>query len=94
MYLEPLKGVMPQSLGDEQLGHFVRDDPRAYVVDEATHGLNNPCIEAEISCLCDVFKTQSTLQQQCADLDEQTHQVVGMLFDANLHIQGICDHME
>ena len=61
MYLEPLEGVMPQSLGDEQLGHFARDDPRDYVVDEAAQGLNNPCIEAEISCLQDAFKTHSTL---------------------------------
>ena len=27
VYLEPLEGIMPQSLGDEQLGHFARDDP-------------------------------------------------------------------
>lgn len=94
VYLEPLKGVMPQSLGDEQLGHFARDNPQAYGIDEAARGLNNPHIEAEISRLHDAFETRATLWQQHADLDEQTCQVIGMLFNADLHLQGICDCME
>ena len=85
---------LPIPLTNTQIRQFARDDPRAYAIDEVLRRLEDPCIDAEVSRLCEKLQLQDKIQKQLDDVRRQERQLVGAQFDIEQTIDAIRDRME
>ncbi len=85
---------LPIPLTNMQIRQFSQDNPQAYAIDEVLRRLEDPRIDAEVSCLRDKLRLQDKIQQQLDDIRRQERQLVGAQFDVEQTIDAIRDRME
>ncbi len=85
---------LPIPLTNTQICQFSRDDPRAYAIDEVLWRLEDPRIDAEVSCLREKLRLKDKIQQQLEDIRRQERQLVGAQFSVEQTIDAIRDRME
>ncbi len=62
---------LPITLTNTQILQFSRENPRAYAVDETLRRLEDPRVDAEVSCLQDKLELQIKIEKQLDDLRQQ-----------------------
>ncbi len=85
---------LPIPLTNTQVRQFARDDPWAYAIDEVLRRLEDPRIDAEVSCLREKLQLQDKIQKQLDDIRRQERQLVGAQFSVEQTIDAIRDRME
>src|SRR6266571_3299025 len=85
---------LPIPLTNTQICQFSRDDPRAYAIDEVLWRLEDPRIDAEVSCVREKLRLKDKIQKQLEDIRRQERQLVGGQFFFFQAEDGIRDRME
>ncbi len=82
---------LPIPLTSSQIHQFSSEDPRAYALDETLRRLEDPCIDAEVSCLREKLELQTKVEKQLDDLQLQETRLRGAWFDVEQAIAGVQD---
>ena len=77
----PHVSQIPEALADTQMLHFHRNNVRADAIDRAVSQMNNPRVEAEISCLHNNLELGDRLERQLEDLRQQEQRLVTKKWD-------------
>src|SRR6266702_3857710 len=85
---------LPIPITNSQLLQFSRENLRAYTIDEMLRRLEDPHIDAEVSCLRDKLELQIKIEKQLDDLRMQETRLRGARFDVEQTIGAIQDRME
>ncbi len=85
---------LPIPLTNSQILQFSNENPRAYAIDKMLRRLEDLCIDAEVSHLCEKLELQIKIEKQLDDLRLQETRLRGTWFDVEQTIRAIQDRME
>ncbi len=85
---------LPIPITNSQLLQFLRENLRAYAIDETLRHLEDPRIDAEVSRLREKLELQIKIEKQLDDLHQQETRLRSARFDVEQTIGAIQDRME
>ena len=85
---------IPEALTGNQILHFHRNNVRADAIDHAVSQMNNPQVEAEVSCLRNSLKLGDRLERQLGEVRQQEQCLVAKKWDNDVEQRGIKRRME
>ncbi len=85
---------LPIPLTNSQVLQFSRENLRTYAINETLRRLEDPRLDAEVSCLREKLELQVKIEKQLDDLSQQETRLRGTQFDVEQTIGAIQDRME